>query len=283
MAIEEDTMLTIGAFARMSHVSIKALRFYDEIGLLKPTHVDLESGYRYYAAGLLPRLHRILFLKELGFSLDEIGQLLKGALPLASVRRMLRRQLRISGQKVHEEQRRLTAVKTWLAQLEHAGRLPDYEIMIKQVAPRWVASMRSPLDCYADAGHLLAELDGYLSKHGIAGQHGAIWHACTGQKQKIDCEALVFLREPMAQSKRVRVYELPAASVASVIHRGSDETSAQAYLAARRWIESQGHCVAGPNRELYWDEGRETNADSSVTEIQFPIIASTMAVSESAN
>jgi DNA-binding transcriptional MerR regulator len=271
VAIEEDTMLTIGAFSRMSQVSIKALRFYDEIGLLKPSHVDGENGYRYYAAGLLPRLNRILFLKELGFSLDEIGQLLKGDLPLATVRRMLRQQLKTGEQRVHDEQRRLAQVKTWLAQLEQAGRLPDHEIMIKQVAPRWVASVRSPLDSYADAGNLLAELDGYLQKQGTTGQHGAIWHACTSQVQKIDCEALVFLRAPVARSNRVQVYELPAASVARVIHEGNDETCARAYQAARVWIESQGHT---PNRELYWDDVGQAYANSSVTEIQFPIIAS---------
>jgi len=276
-------MLTIGAFSQMSHVSIKALRFYDEIGLLKPTHVDGDNGYRYYAASLLPRLNRILFLKDLGFSLDEIGKLLKGDLPLSSVRRMLRQQLKARERKICDEQRRLARVKTWLTQLEHAGRLPDYEITIKQVAPRWVASMRNPLDSYADAGHLLAELDGYLRRQGTSGQHGAIWHACTGREQKIDCEALVFLREPVPGSQRVRVYELPASSMAAVIHQGSDETCARAYQAARSWIESQGHAVVGPNRELYWHEGREADADSSVTEIQFPIIASPTDASESAN
>jgi DNA-binding transcriptional MerR regulator len=276
-------MLTIGAFSRMSHVSIKALRFYDEIGLLKPTRVDGESGYRYYAANLLPRLHRILFLKELGFSLDEIGQLLKGDVPLASVRRMLRQQLKSSKQKVHQEQRRLAHIKAWLVQLQDEGRLPQYEIMIKQVAPRWVASLRSPLDSYADAGHLLAELDGYLRKQDTSGQHGAIWHACTGRKQTIDCEALVFLRQPATGNNRMRIYELPAASLASVIHQGSDETSTDAYLAVRRWIDAQGHTIVGPNRELYWDDARDQDSDSSVTEIQFPIILKPLLVSESAN
>jgi DNA-binding transcriptional MerR regulator len=276
-------MLTIGAFSRMSHVSIKALRFYDEIGLLKPTHVDGESGYRYYAATLLPRLNRILFFKELGFSLDEVGHLLKGDLPLSSVRLMLSQQLEAQEQRLHQEQRRLDQVKTCLLQLESAGRLPDYEITIKEVAPRWVASLRSPLDSYADAEHLLADLDGYLQRQSISGQHGAIWHACTGRKQKIDCEALVFLRGPQASSNRIRVYQLPAASVACVIHQGSDETCAQAYQAARSWIETQGHTIAGPNRELYWGDGRESEGDSSVTEIQFPIFARPMAVSEFAH
>jgi DNA-binding transcriptional MerR regulator len=276
-------MLTIGAFSRMSHVSIKALRFYDQIGLLRPTHVDAESGYRYYAASLLPRLNRILFLKELGFSLDEIRLLLNGHLSPASVCRMLRQQLKGSEERIQYEQRRLAQVQTWLAQLECSGRFPDYEVTIKQVAPRWVASMRSPLDSYADAEDLFIELDACLDRRGMTPQHGAIWHACNGQGQQIDCEALVFLHEPLTASNRVQVYELPAASVASVIHQGSDETCSQAYLAARSWIESQGHTIAGPNRELYWHDDPEPDGESSVTEIQFPILASPTAPSPCAN
>jgi DNA-binding transcriptional MerR regulator len=276
-------MLIIGAFSRMSQVSIKALRFYDEIGLLKPTHVDGESGYRYYAANLLPRLNRMLFLKELGFSLNEIGQVLKGDLPLATVRRMLRQQLRTRQRRLEEEQRRLAQITAWLAQLEHAERLPDYEVTIKEVAPRWVASMRSPLDSYADAGQLFAELDEYLEGQNTMGPHGAIWHACTGREQKIDCEALVLLRRPVVASNQVRVYELPAASVACVIHQGNDETCSQAYMTARTWIKSQGHTVTGPNRELYWNDDTQPDGDSSVTEIQFPIVASPAGVFGHAN
>jgi DNA-binding transcriptional MerR regulator len=276
-------MFTIGAFSELGHVSIKALRFYDELGLLKPTHVDGDSGYRYYAAKLLPRLNRILFFKELGFSLEEIGQLLKGDLPLSTVCQMLRQQLETSKQRVHQEQKRLAQVQTWLAQFEREGRLPDYEITIKEVAPRWVASVRNSLNSYADAGHLFAELDDYLQRRSATGQHGAIWHACTGRDQTIDCEALIFLREPVAGSNQVRVYELPAACAACVIHQGSDEACAQAYVAARRWIECQGHTMAGPNRELYWHDGHEQDGDSSVTEIQFPIFASPQAVSQFAN
>lgn len=63
-------MLKIGVFARMSRVSIKILRRYDEIDLLKPVFVDDFSGYRYYSLEQLPRAHRIIALKEMGFALD---------------------------------------------------------------------------------------------------------------------------------------------------------------------------------------------------------------------
>ena len=64
-------MLKIGDFSKLSQVSIKALRLYDQIGLLKPTVVDNYTAYRYYSASQLPRLNRILAFKDLGFSLEQ--------------------------------------------------------------------------------------------------------------------------------------------------------------------------------------------------------------------
>ena len=73
-------MIRIGDFSKLSRVSIKTLRYYDEMGLLKPIEVDRFTGYRYYEFDQLPRLYRILALKDLGFSLEEIGRLLKSGL-----------------------------------------------------------------------------------------------------------------------------------------------------------------------------------------------------------
>ena len=67
-------MIRIGDFSKLSRVSVKTLRFYDEMGLLKPVEVDRFTGYRYYEFDQLPRLYRILALKDLGFSLEEIGR-----------------------------------------------------------------------------------------------------------------------------------------------------------------------------------------------------------------
>ncbi len=69
-------MLKIGEFSRIGQISIKTLRYYDTIGLLKPHQIDPITGYRYYSFDLLPRLNRILALKELGLSLEQINQLL---------------------------------------------------------------------------------------------------------------------------------------------------------------------------------------------------------------
>ena len=87
-------MLKIGEFSKLAQVSPKALRIYDERGLLRPAWIDRFSGYRYYAPEQLARLHSILALKDLGFSLDQIGELLDGGLGADELGRLMRERQR---------------------------------------------------------------------------------------------------------------------------------------------------------------------------------------------
>ncbi|MGH9842526.1 MAG: MerR family transcriptional regulator, partial [Blastocatellia bacterium] len=194
-------MFRIGDFSRLSRVSVKALRFYDEVGLLKPTFVDGATGYRYYSANLLLRLNRILVFKELGFSLDEIALLLRGELPVSQVREMLRVKRAELRQSVEREQTRLAQVEMWLGKMEQEGRVPNYETVLKQVAPQLVASVRGAIADYSEAAHLFEEINHHLKKHNSAGQSAAIWHTCVGQAERIDCEAVVLLNRPVPDNK----------------------------------------------------------------------------------
>src|SRR6476661_8840594 len=83
-------MFRIGEFARMGQVSVRTLRHYDELGLLEPVEIDRFTGYRYYSTGQLPRLNRIVALKEVGLSLEQIGQLLDADLTPEQLEAMLK-------------------------------------------------------------------------------------------------------------------------------------------------------------------------------------------------
>jgi DNA-binding transcriptional MerR regulator len=265
-------MLKIGDFSKLSQVSVKTLRFYDEIGLLKPTYVDRFTGYRYYGANLLSRLNRILIFKELGFALDEITLLLREDLSPGEVREALQGKGAELSYKIAQEQARLAQIETWLRQIEQEGHVPNYEIKLKQIPPQLVASVRDQLDSYEQAAELFAELTGHLKKHNAAGRCGAVWHACAGQAKAIDCETIVFLNHAVPESARVKVYELPATIAACAIHQGSDETVTQAYITLRTWIQSHDYTIAGPNRELYWQGGITQDTEFGLTEIQYPLL-----------
>ncbi|HEU4745132.1 MAG TPA: helix-turn-helix domain-containing protein, partial [Anaerolineales bacterium] len=143
-------MIRIGDFSKLSRVSVKALRLYDEMGLLKPVDVDRFTGYRYYEFDQLPRLYRILALKDLGFSLEEIGRLLEGELSVEQMRGMLKLRQAEIRQKVEEESRRLARVELWLREIEQEDSMSKYDVVIKKIEPHRVAAVRGVVPTPAD-------------------------------------------------------------------------------------------------------------------------------------
>src|SRR5512136_506771 len=131
-------MIKIGDFSKLAHVSIKTLHHYDELGLLSPVQVDRYNGYRFYEVGQLSRLNRILALKDLGFSLEQVANLLKEDLPTAELRGMLRlKQMELAGL-VEEEQARLWRVEQRLRQLEHEHNPLEAAVAVKEVPAQTV-------------------------------------------------------------------------------------------------------------------------------------------------
>ena len=154
--------------------------------------------------------------------------------------------------------------------------MPDYDVVIKQVEPQLVAGVRDTLPNYPAIGRLFDEVYGYLARFGASGlaETGvAIWHDEGYKASDVDGEAAVYLKRPVPESERVRVYELPAATVASAIHKGAYNRLSQAYEALARWTEANGYKIVGPNREvyLYCTQPVRQDDESYVTEIQFPV------------
>jgi effector-binding domain-containing protein len=267
-------MLKIGDFSRLSQVSVKTLRYYDEINLLRPSQIDRFTGYRYYSADQLSRLNRILALKDLGLSLDQVGRLLNDDLPAEQIRGMLKlRQAEIQ-QNLEDAQAQLARVEARLRQIEQENTMPKYEIALKKVEPQLVASVREVVPTYPDIGRLYGEIDAHLGRAASADIiSAAIWHDEGVKERDIDAEAVIFLKTRVAGSARVKVYELPAATMASVIHKGAYTNIRQAYEAVLQWIDASGYKIVGAPREiyLYCSEPVKQDDESYVTEIQFPV------------
>ena len=128
-------MLNIGAFARLGQVSPRMLRHYDEIGLLRPDHVDRTSGYRLYNVHQLERLHRIVALRDMGFGLEEIGRFLSEKISLDELRGMLRMRRSQIQLAVGEERERLRRVEAHLRALEWRDIVELQDIVIKRTQP----------------------------------------------------------------------------------------------------------------------------------------------------
>ena len=271
-----ERVIRIGDFSKLSQVSIKTLRYYDEMGLFKPINVDRFTGYRYYSASQLPRLNRILALRDLGLSLDQIAQVLDEGVSPEQLHGMLR--LKRAELKLHiaGEQARLARVEARLNTIDLEDKMPDYDIVIKQIEPQLVAGVRDTLSSYPEVGRLLDEVFDHLARHGVNGLDvvgAAIWHDDEFKTSDMDGEAIVYLKQSIPEGGSVKVYELPPATMASVVHMGAYNTFNQAYEAIGRWIEANGYKIVGPNREiyLYCTEPVRQDDDSYVTEIQFPV------------
>ena len=177
-------MFKIGDFSRLSFVTVKALRYYDEIGLLKAVRVDRFTGYRYYSADQLPRLNYIVALKEMGLSLQEVTTLVNHDLTPAQMRDIFILKRAELQQRVADEQRRLERVDRMLQIIQKEGAMPEYQVVIKKVEPQLIASIREvyPTDMQDVFGPALTdrfdELERYLVRHGAgyAAPGIAIWH-----------------------------------------------------------------------------------------------------------
>jgi DNA-binding transcriptional MerR regulator len=131
-----NRMIRIGDFSRLSRVSIKTLRYYDEVELFKLIEVDRFTGYRCYSASQLPRLNRILALRDLGLSLEQIAQVLNEGISPEHLRGMLRLKRAELQQHIASEQERLARVEARLNIIEMEDRMPEYDVVIKQVEPQ---------------------------------------------------------------------------------------------------------------------------------------------------
>ena len=134
-------MLKIGEFSRLGQVTVKTLHHYDDLGLLRPTHIDASTNYRYYTLEQLPRLHRIMALKEFDLSLEQIGLLLDGEVSTEQIRGMLRLKQAEIQQQVREEQARLAMIEIRLRMLEAEENFPILDVVVKRVPPFHVLSM----------------------------------------------------------------------------------------------------------------------------------------------
>ncbi len=151
--------------------------------------------------------------------------------------------------------------------------MPDYEIVIKKIEPQLVASVRDIIPTYPDVARLYAEVLTHLGRYSAGGLVAALWHDEGYKDHDIDAEAVIYLKSRIPEGERVKVYELPAATVASIVHNGAYNTLHQAYSAVLKWIDANGYKIVGASREiyLYCPEPVRQDDPSYVTEIQFPV------------
>jgi DNA-binding transcriptional MerR regulator len=274
-------MLKIGDFSRLSRISIKTLRYYDELGLLKPSRVDGFTGYRYYSTSQLIRLNRILAMKDMGLSLEQIAHLLDEEPTPDQIRGMLRLKQVELRQQLAEGQARLLRIEAWLLAFEQEVTMPAYDVILKDVAPLQVAQARGVAPDMEQLGltldRLFDQVMGYIIQQGatLVGPGITVYYDAEFSEQHISVGACMAFAGSLNDGEQVKVITLPAVeTMASTIHHGSFSTLSQAYGAISTWIETNGYRINGPTRELNLEYERGGDQSKFVTELQFPVAKS---------
>jgi DNA-binding transcriptional MerR regulator len=263
-------LVPIGRFSAICRLSQKALRLYDEMGLLRPAWVDPDSGYRYYAVAQALEAEKIRLLRSLEVPLEEIAELLRDP---AGRQALLDRHRR----RLEDRLDQLQSLLVSLARLESEDTMTQYEVRTKEVAPQQVIGirMRSSLTQIArDTGAAYGELFGHLGRAAAppAGPPLALYHAEPGEAGELEVEFCVPVARPMSGAGRITGRELAGGRAVFTLHAGAYDGVGLAYAALQRWIQEHGHEGAGPPREIYLvgpDQAR-TPADLR-TEVQWPI------------
>lgn len=279
-------MFRIGDFSRLAQVTVRTLRLYDELGLLKPAQIDKFTDYRYYTIEQLPRLNRILAFKDLGFSLEQIADLLNGKLNENQLRAMLaEKQVEIEHELV-DSQARLARVAARLHQIEQEGQPSPYDVVLKTAEPVWIASVRGVVPqleiMQAERYTRLSTLYAALAEAGIKAQEPEIfmYHNSEYTETDIDMEAATAISRADAERLRLNptltIRELPAAEqVVSTIHHGQPKDVTQAIVALFTWIGASDLTAVGAIREhhLHWRECDLTkeNFQHITMEVQIPV------------
>jgi DNA-binding transcriptional MerR regulator len=273
-------MMRIGEFARLTRVSVKTLQYYDELALIKPARVDEFTGYRYYAHEQYGRLNRILALKDLGFSLEHIRQLVDGGLSTELVQAMLAQQASEIRQRLQEDQGKLARLEAWLTEMKKEDAMSEYEVVIKRVPAITVASLRGVVPSPPDQDRLWGELMSDLSDRRTltAEPFITLYHDDEPKEQDWDIEVCAPVSGPIEAGEGVTVRELTAVeTMASVVHKGSFMTIGNAYGALTAWATEHGYRLLSPAREVLIHVGqsesqaaRQVLADT-VVEVQFAV------------
>ncbi|WP_441250379.1 MerR family transcriptional regulator [Kitasatospora sp. McL0602] len=271
-------MFTIGDFAKHGRVSVRMLRHYDAIGLLRPARVDPVNGYRCYEAAQLAQLNRVIALKDLGFTLQQVRSILDEQVGAEELRGMLRlRQAELEAV-VAETATRLTRVEARLRTIESEGRMPTDDVVLKRIPGVRVAELSAtaasyePEDITPVIGPLFGELCRRVAEAGLTPVGPSIAY----YQDAADGAVTVHVAEPVGSAPAgdpgFAVVDLPAIEqAATIVHRGSLDGVLPTSQTLARWIDATGHRPTGYARELYLE--CEGDPSTWVTELQTPVTA----------
>jgi DNA-binding transcriptional MerR regulator/effector-binding domain-containing protein len=272
-------MYSIGEFARLGAVSVRTLRHYDEIGLLRPAHVNPETGYRGYSADQLGQLNRILALKELGLSLAQTRQLLDG-ITVGELRGMLMLRRAQLEDELQHHRNQLLSIEGRLRYIEREGIMPADDIIVKKIPATGVVAIAAPAPGFG-AENIVPVVNRSWEQFDRLGLRDLVKE--TGPyvifyEHDHGANVVVYLALPVAEAPPAELPSpaqylvLPEVEAAVTVRNGPAASIFPfVYHDLARWVDERGYHARGPGREVWVHEIDDVaDVDQQVFEIQLP-------------
>ena len=268
-------MFKIGEFSKLTQVTVRMLRYYDEMGLLKPARTDAMTGYRMYSAQQIPVLNKIIYLRDSGFNVAEIAEALKKE-DSGTVISLLDNKYAEIIENIESEKEKLKRIELARKELSGGDSGMHYQVQIKSVPAFQVLSLRRMLPDYYAEGLLWEELSAFVRQEQIAvsNQSFSIYHDAEYKEKDVDVELCVLV-EKSGKDRQGFSYRLtePVPVMASTMVYGSFSNIGKVYRDFAGWLQGNSQYQMGDTSRQIVHRGpwNEESPSQYLTEIQIPL------------
>lgn len=271
-------MLNIGDFSKLTHVSVRMLRYYDKHGLLKPDHIDKHSGYRVYSAKQVPILQKIVLLRDLNFSVSEIKEILKNWNDSFLIEQ-LNTKICETEKIIEREKERINKIHGAINDIHKEQIDIHYNVTMKSIPKYNIISLRKKIPNYPCEGQLWYKLSNFVEKEHIEiEKHNynniAIYHDERHYDDCVDVEVAFIVKKTSKSIGNFIFRELEGVdTMACMMVYGPYDRLASAYESFIYWLdENTQYKMKGLSRQIpIIGEPDTSNPNDYLTEIQIPI------------
>lgn len=269
-------MLKIGDFSRLSNISVRMLRYYDEINLLKPITIDSSTGYRYYNANQLVVINQISRYKELGISLDGIKEILDNNGHLDFIKKFMKSHVDELNEERKKLEKQISLMENAMNNLGKDDGYLQYAVVLKTIPKREVVSLRKKISSRGEEGTLWVELNEEINKQKISLSKDchslALYYDNEYRDTDIDVEIQTAVISGGKDNENIKFFTAPELKVVSVTFRGSYEQRPHVSRAIADWIETSEYVMDGPMISIFYiTPHQSSNPDNWITEVCYTV------------
>ena len=267
-------MFKIGDFSKLIKVSVRMLRYYDEVGLFNPAKIDDFTGYRYYSAKQISEISLIVSLRDMGFKVVDIAVFMEEKSD-DKLEEILKIKSEEVSNNIRSEEIRLEKINSVIKNMKKERVNMNYNVTLKSIPSYKVISLRDIIPTYGAEGMLWAGLSEYLMTKNIpcSGIAYATYHDAGHKEGEVDVEVVMGIDKLMKDENGFVFKETEAVGqAASILVPGDYSNINGAYSFLANWIEENGYSMAGNPRQVAikgpWNE---SSTEDYLNEIQIPV------------